>query len=218
MSSFVDRVKDLVFLTEENCYLCRENYAENFICPDCYEEIVVVDKKYEKDIENIDEIYVSTFYNRYIKEKVMDFKFHDKVFLYQPFGKIMVDTLKNIGYEDIDLIIPIPIYKDRMNDRGYNQSELLAKYIGDSLNIAYDFNIIEKIRNTKPQSTLELLDRRKNLEKSFSIKNTEGLKDKKILLVDDVITTGTTIKEVGKLFKNTGVKSISCMILSSTDV
>lgn len=214
----MEKLRDLVFLTKNNCYLCREDYAKDYICHSCQENFKVTDSKLEDEIQGLEEVYVSLFYNRYAKEKIRDFKFYDKAYLYKPFGEIMLKTIQKNQLEDIDLIIPVPIYEDRWKERGFNQAELLAKYIGKSLGIEYRFDIIEKIRNTHPQSTLDITERKVNLLNAFKGSNLEYVRGKRILLVDDVTSTGSTLKEVAKLLNTIDNRGVVGLILASTNI
>lgn len=214
----MEKIKDLVFLTKNNCYLCREEEAEDYICHNCRENLELIDSKLEDSIEGLESVYVSLFYNRYVKKKIKDFKFYDKSYLYKPFAEIMIDTIRKNKLDDVDIIVPVPIYRDRWKERGYNQAELLSKYIGKSLGIEYRFDIIDKTRNTHPQSKLDIVERKVNLVGSFKGNNLDYIKDKKILLVDDVTSTGSTLKEVAKLLNTIDNKGVVGLILASTNV
>lgn len=112
--------------------------------------------------------------------------------------------------DDIDYIFPIPFYKSKLKIRGYNQSAIIAKMVSEITKIKYDSKIIIKIKNTANQSGLTKSLRGKNLKNSFHISrhNKKLIKGKKILLVDDIITAGSTINECSKTLIRNGVSEV----------
>ena len=142
-------------------------------------------------------------------------------FKYQPYLKNLAEILASLIAEHLILInknsneiwensvlIPVPIHKKRFNERGYNQSVELAKELAKILKTPVVLNCLIKIKSTKPQMELKKEERQKNLEKAFIIKNTDQIRDKKIFLVDDVYTTGSTMQECAKILKQAGAKQV----------
>ena len=112
--------------------------------------------------------------------------------------------------DDIDYIFPIPLYKSKLKIHGYNQSAIIAKMVSEITKIKYDSKILIKIKNTANQSGLTKSSKGKNLKNSFHISthNKKLIKGKKILLVDDIITTGSTINECSKTLIRNGVSEV----------
>ena len=106
------------------------------------------------------------------------------------------------------VLIPVPLDKKKLKSRGYNQSEELAKELSEVLQIPMISDNLIKIKNTKPQMELKKEEREKNLGKAFKIKNSQTLLGKKIFLVDDVYTTGSTMDECAKTLKEAGAKQV----------
>lgn len=146
-------------------------------------------------------------------------------FKYQPYLKDLAKTLASILIEHFVLsekntdeiwapsgvsavLIPVPLDKKKLKSRGYNQSEELAKELSKVLQIPMISDILIKTKSTKPQMELSKLEREKNLQDAFAIKNPAGLAGNKIFLVDDVYTTGSTMSECAKVLKKAGAKSI----------
>ena len=116
----------------------------------------------------------------------------------------------------IDLIMYMPSHRKKEAKRGYNQSELLATHIGKQLNMEVSHNNLIKIRHTKDQNKLDRIQRLNNLSNSFKVKNRDEIRDKRILLIDDIITTGTTMGECSKeLIKNEAREVIGLALTSS---
>ena len=106
------------------------------------------------------------------------------------------------------ILVPIPLDKSKLKIRGYNQAEELAKELSVILKIPVITDSLLKVKQTRPQMELKKEDREKNLLDAFEIKNPALLQDKKIFLVDDVYTTGSTMEECAKVLRDVGVKSV----------
>ena len=142
-------------------------------------------------------------------------------FKYQPYLKDLAKTLASILIEHFVLsgkntneiwenaiLIPIPLDKKKLKIRGYNQSEELAKELSIVLKIPVVSSVLIKTKSTKPQMELTKQEREKNLQGVFKVENTDELTGKKIFLVDDVYTTGSTMQECAKVLKENGVKQV----------
>ena len=113
-----------------------------------------------------------------------------------------------------DIIIPVPISKKRKKERGYNQSALLAREIAKQLNIGYNDTSLIKIKNITPQSSLKKEDRIKNVQNVYSVINNEKIKNKSILLIDDIYTTGSTVNECSKKLIEYGANRIGILTIA----
>ena len=117
-------------------------------------------------------------------------------------------TNKLINY----LIVPIPLHSKRRRERGFNQAELLAKTISENLGLL-PTNALERTKNTKAQAKLKKSEcREENVAGCFKIKNPESVRDKNIILVDDVFTSGATMNEAVKILKENGAKRIIALV------
>ena len=110
-------------------------------------------------------------------------------------GKWLGDELKQIeDFKAIDIVIPVPLHKSKIKKRGYNQVSKFGIEIANALQIGYNSSVLQKISNTKTQVFKDRLMRTSETKTIFSINDTQLLKGKHILLVDDIITTGATIE------------------------
>ena len=118
-----------------------------------------------------------------------------------------------------DYIIPVPLHKTKVRERGYNQSEYLVKGVSENLNIPYLFDTISRKRYTKSQTKLTLIERENNIRDAFSItdKYKDELKDKNVILLDDVITTGATVNECIKVLREAGAYKIFTVSLAMAE-
>lgn len=201
--------------------MCREqrDNKKPYICVDCYENLEIIDGEINIDSAYLHKSYYSLTYNRFIRDKISDYKFNGKNYLYKPFGEMMVNTAKKIEiHKQIDLIFYIPSHRRREAIRGYNQAELLAKYISISLDKPLSRKNLIKIKQTREQSGLDKLDRKLNLRGSYRIKDPKEIKGKKILLMDDIITTGATLEECSRVLLRNGAKEVIGLTLTSSKI
>jgi ComF family protein len=118
-----------------------------------------------------------------------------------------------LSSQKIDLIIPMPLHKKRNNWRGYNQSQIIAQAISKDLNIPISEALI-KIKNTTPQKDLSREERIKNIIGAFNVVDLKLVKDMRILLIDDVSTTGSSLKEASKTLLKSGSLEVLCLALA----
>lgn len=211
-------LKSLLFPTKNLCYLCKEKSSniKNFTCSQCYENLDFVHKEIDIDSIYVDRAFYVLSYNRYIKELIHGFKFNGKSYLYKPFAEFVVDMLIKKDMVDFDLIMYVPIHRRKEAIRGYNQCQLLAQYISEGLELPISkWNLIKQ-KWTKEQNTLSKIERLSNLEGSFFIKYPGEISGKRILLIDDLLTTGSTFNECSKVLKSNGAKEITALALTSS--
>ena len=108
--------------------------------------------------------------------------------------------------KDFDFLVPVPLSKTRLNERGYNQSEIISRCISEKFGIPTRADVLVKTKNTKPQSILTHAERKTNIEGAYSC--TKDLHGKNIILVDDVFTTGSTLNACAKALKERGAGQI----------
>lgn len=113
-----------------------------------------------------------------------------------------------------DLIVPVPLHWQRQFFRGFNQSQWLSQYLGRRLNICVDAYLLKRCRNTPPQQGLKRTQRQKNLKGAFLVNR--PVKGQHIALVDDVVTTGSTVSELSQLLKKAGAAKVEIWCLART--
>lgn len=154
------------------------------------------------------------FYDEFSKKLIIDFKFNDRTDLAPLLAKIIYVAGKDLFASGIDVIIPIPLHHTRLIKRHYNQSALLAKELGKLTGIKVDYTSVIKTKMTRPQVECNGVERLKNVKGSFTVKKTENIKGKRVLLVDDVMTTGSTLKECALTIKKARPKSIDNLTIA----
>lgn len=145
----------------------------------------------------------------------MKYKFRDNSYLYKTFTNFFIKNEKFCSFfENYDIIMPVPISKKRNKERGYNQSALITTELSKKLNLELINNCLYKTKNVIEQSKLSKEKREENIQGVYSLKNIELLKDKKLLLVDDIFTTGSTVNECCKVLRQANVKEITVLTIA----
>jgi competence protein ComFC len=187
--------------------LRKLNFRPNFNCLECGQR--VVERCRIKKHSNLIKYLISFgFYeDEFLKEIVLLGKDGYKE-IFEDFGEIISDFLKNYNFKDYSLAF-VPVTKRKLIDRGFNQSEVLAEKLAKNLNLKI-FSDLIKIKDTEDQAKLDFEKRLNNLKDAFKVKS---FPPKKIILVDDIKTTGSTLKECAKVLKKAGAKEIIALTI-----
>ena len=188
-------------------YCDKVIYHEQYACEECKSEMP------ELPITNyIEGGYRCTspfLYKEKFAEAVKAFKFSNRAQYAKQLAFAVVTALNYTNKLEYDYVTCVPMYPEQKAERGYNQAELLAKECAKLLGIKY-IDALEQFKQNKPQHTLKGSERRKNVKGVYRAINKDKLKGKKILLVDDIITTGNTLAECAKMLKKSGCEEIDC--------
>ena len=223
----------LDILFPRRCFGC--GFIGSYLCPDCQKSLVLVEKdrcfychrssylglthpgcRQKNGVDGFIAVYQ---YNNTVKKIIKNIKYRlvreaMKEFLVVS-GPAMVEKLH--PYKKIDksfCLLPVPLHLARLRERGFNQSEVLTGFISDILGLDKDDLLIRK-KNTPPQAKLETIkDRFKNLRGAFIAKNKERIRKRKLILVDDVVTSGITAREAVKTLKKAGAESVMVFSLA----
>ena len=149
-----------------------------------------------------------------LREAICSFKYRSKHTLARPLARLMIDALPR-GI-DADVIVPVPLHPTRLRAREFNQSLLLADQLGRHLARPVSVSNLVRVAATDPQTTLTRQARLRNLRNAFYIRKPQDLAEKRILLVDDVFTTGTTLNECAKSLRKAGAGPVFALTLART--
>ena len=210
--------------------LCKDCFKElKFIldgCNKCGKPIVNRSLERESLIEcnycfnktfYFDKVISCIEYDEISKKLILDFKYKSKTYLCKYIAYLMKERML---LEDIkvDYILFVPLHKKRIRERGFNRSEKIANKLGEFLNIPV-LDCIDRVKNTKKLYKLNKEDREKELKNGFKIKeNINLIKNKKVILIDDIFTTGSTANEISKVLKINSADSICIFTLLTTCV
>lgn len=211
----IDKIKKILFMKEDLCYICMENNSlENSnICEFCKSRLRFINGK--RYISNDIVCSFPLHYSGLVKKLIYRYKFLNKTYLYKVFGDIMVDFLRDEEFSEIDYLIYIPSSEEMYRKRGYEHLKDISKYICENLNIDLLEDVLVKTKDTKLQHNLDIDERYTNLKDAFEIKNREKIEGKKILLFDDIVTSGNTLNTVIEILLENNVKKIQCVSIAS---
>lgn len=211
----------LDFIYPPICILCDQKHNDlKIICPNCINILVnsaqLHFKNHPSDFHHLTEhlhfdgIYYFWEYTPEIQQLIHQLKYNECTKIAAILGLIMSDHL-DINNK-VDFIIPIPLHKVRKRERGYNQSEEIAKILSSHFSIEMETTILKRTSYTQTQTYLTAEERQKNLMDAFKVISPKII-HKSVLLVDDVITTGSTLNTCAKILKSAGATQvIGCSI------
>lgn len=160
-------------------------------------------------------------YRGVMRDVILKFKYRRDKPLAAPLSDLLAGVAKFLwvdftpeGNEKTGMILPVPLYRTKLKQRGFNQSELLAARVSNILKISLVTDNLVKIKETPDQAGLDGTARRENLKDAFTVKRPEEIRDKSILLIDDVVTTGTTASEISRMLKRNGARQVFMLSLA----
>ena len=156
------------------------------------------------------------FYGLYaglLKQLVLEYKFAQKLSLGRILAFLFHEAYKMHGLDRPDFILPVPMHRKKLRERGFNQSLELAKIFAQKIDVPVIRQGFEKQRHTPAQSMLNRTERLVNLKRSFLI-SSDVIRNKKILLLDDIMTTGATLKECSQTLLQGGAKQVQVLFLA----
>jgi len=147
-----------------------------------------------------------------LKSAIYRFKYRQKRKLALPLADLMYQYLLENPLP-ADFIVPVPLYMDRLRERGYNQAALLARELSERSRLPVEEESLVRIKETVPQVALKADERRKNVKGAFRSQG-EKIKDRQILLIDDVSTTGATLVACAEALREKGARSVWALVLA----
>ena len=218
------------FFLPRICLVCKNKIlnSDKILCSDCFNKLEIaqhdrLDFEFERKFlsDKIVHDFQAAFVfqeNTPIRQIIHEFKYEDKFIIGKYLGIKVSELLREkIVNWKADIITEVPLHSLRKAERGYNQAEIIAMEIGKRIGIKFNGNILKRIKFTETQTKLNLTDRRENIKDAFKLKKQKLVKNKNIILVDDVITTGATISECAKVLKDNGAKNIYALSVAIAD-
>jgi ComF family protein len=154
-------------------------------------------------------------YDDFTKKLIHDFKFNDKTGYAKSFAYMIYNQSKQL-LKNADFLIPVPMHKSRLQRRKYNHATLIARNLSKFSGVKLEVDALIKLRPTSNQMGLSKLERARNLQGAFSVTDALLIKDKLVILVDDVLTTGATANECAKILKQYGARKVIVLTVART--
>ncbi len=153
------------------------------------------------------------FYDGLLKDVLHKFKYEGKLSLGRILSRILINNFPN-DLDTPDLVIPVPLYIDRLRKREYNQSVVLGENIAKYLRVSFDPFVLRRVKDTRPQFEIRSdVEKRRNVKGAFIVRNIDKIKRKSILLVDDIFTTGSTINECTRVLLEADASCVQVLTL-----
>jgi len=207
----------LDFFFPKGCFSCQKEGS--YLCEDCKATMEISGFHQKADLECLSDLYFAlTYQNSLIQKLIRQYK-------YQPFVKELNKILASLIIEHFQLmdnkpdftdfvLVAVPLEKRRQRWRGFNPAEEIGRNLAGFWKIPLISGALLKIKNTLPQVELSDEERRENIKGAFVCKSPEKIKGRKILLVDDVFTTGATMTECARVLKKSGAKEIIGIVVA----
>lgn len=175
------------------------------------------DNIYSKQVHGCcDRVVCVSRYSGIIKDSLIRYKFFDKSCYYRALAGLMADKISNLNAQGgFDMIIGVPLHKNKESIRGYNQAVLISRELSRRTGIPEKSKLLTRVRNTESQSLLAKNERFHNVKDAFMVNNPEAVKDKRIILVDDILTTGNTLGECSRVLKEAGAKVVAGAVIAT---
>ncbi len=189
----------------------NHDYTINHHCEDCLNAS-----------NHIGKVRAGARYSGIVKESIHVFKYQKKLALAEPLGEIIFSGFMNYFKSfEFDVIMPIPLHVSKLKQRGFNQAFLVVKNFKKMLKknniipqLKIDLYSFQRVRKTEPQTNYSFQQRKENVKDAFKVVKPENIKNKKILLVDDVYTTGATCSEAAQKLLEAGALSVDVLVIA----
>ena len=224
----------LTFLYPSQCRFCNKHIGFDsipYFCNVCWDGIVYIESPWCDFCglpcveEKCDECATApppygklrtiAYYETVLQRAIHLYKFEKRKSLVSPLSQLVITRFpEDMIIGDYDYILPIPIHKRRLRERTFNQSTLIATEIAKSCGVKVETNALIRQRNTSPQSSLARVARETNIIGAFRLQNQDDVRGKRILVFDDVYTTGATVREAVKTLWNADPIEVDVLTLA----
>lgn len=217
--NFIKSLLNFVFPLE--CKICRrplEAGNQTYICSKCLKKIRFSEEPYYfKGKHYFKKIYSMGLYQGVLREAILLLKYQGVKGLIPPLGKMLLEYCKKkIDCSSFDLILSVPLFRSKKREREFNQAEAFARIISKHYSLSISNGNLLRIRDTRKMSSLNPEERRKNVKNAFIVREKEKIRNKRILLIDDICTTGATAEECSKVLLTAGAKEVTVLTLART--
>ena len=211
MKKLLTSLLDLIY--KKKCYFCGSSKYSVKMCPECYDELCFSYVNANRVIKGVN-IFSCGLYEKNLQKLIRGLKYHKQKELAYYLAKFMYEYFSKLKIKDEYQVVPVPLHKNRVKKRKYNHMELVAEEFCKLSGFTPNFELIKRVKDTKPQYKLSREDRMKNLEGAFVVDKTKDL-GMPILILDDICTTGSTFEEMINALNKADITDITCLASSS---
>jgi competence protein ComFC len=241
LSPFLELKDDVLdFIYPQHCAICKKhlNREEEDVCEACWNSLAILPDPfcpycrsfYEPgdtkcsfcrsagsagEDRMIPMVRSLGRFDDYYKVLIHQLKYGKKIPLGRKLAQRLGETIiGSSNYMESDFLVPVPLHKSRYRERGFNQSEIVAEEISKTTGVTSLKNVLKRKKNTKDQTDLSPQEREQNVKGAFVVTEPETVSGKRIILVDDVITTGATLSECARMLRQAGAERILGMTIA----
>lgn len=218
------------------CHLALEEGPEVPLCPDCTTRLsrnrppwcrfcgrslyssgagVEICRQCRRSLPPFEQVVSPFLYEGTVRDLAVALKYEGRLSLVPHLADWMAESAQQrIGADPADLCLPVPMHSTRRRERTFNQAERLGRAVADRLGIPFESNLLIRCRATPPQAGLAERQRRHNVAGAFSLRPKASVRGRRILLVDDIFTTGSTARACAKLLKEEGAARVVLLTLA----
>lgn len=197
----------MTLIKSPQCVVCGVSFigaGDDHLCGECV-----------KSHRHVDAARAVFVYEGASRDLIHSFKYRNKTHLRRPLALLTIEQLSEfVRLRAPHVIIPVPLHRKRLRSRGFNQAVLLGELFSSHWNMPLDRHNLRRIRWTEPQVNLSAGDRRANVKGAFSLQNPDLVRGRRVLLVDDVLTTGSTVEECALMLKNAGAEDVTVITVA----
>ena len=207
MNKFFENLLDWIY--KKKCYFCGSSKECVKMCSQCYDTLEHLPVEINRIFNGIN-IYCAGEYSKNLQKMIRGLKYHRQSDLAYYQAKFMYEYWKKLRIEGDFQIVPVPIYPKRKKKRKYNHMDLVGEEFAKLTGYILNTQLIKRIKDTKPQYNLKKSQRLANLDKAFEVDKTKIIEGKKVLLIDDICTTGSTFEEMIRELNKAEIYDIVC--------
>ncbi len=235
MNKYLNIILNSIFPLK--CEVCQRQLpltAGSRICPGCRGKVLAIGDYYcrkcgkslqidtsfcldchSQNTLYYDSIRAAGIYDGVLREAIQAFKYNQRSCLGTELGELMLNSYQtHFPKVNFAALVPVPLHKKQAVKRQYNQSEVLARSLNKATGIPVAPKTLARIRQTKPQYTLNKQERAENIKNAFQVKDSAPLPGANILVIDDICTTGSTINECARVLKQAGAAEVHGLVLA----
>ena len=198
----------ITFITGSFCPICGvlfpDSPAGNHLCASCLEK-----RPWFTSARAV------VTYDGVIHDAIHRFKYGRNITAGAALARILEEfDFKEVDFDNFDTVVPVPLHIKRLRERGFNQSLILARALAEKQDLRVDFSLLKRRKLTLTQTGLDKRDRERNIAGAFTAVSPEKIRDKNLILVDDVYTTGATVNECAKTLVKAGARQVAVITLA----
>lgn len=203
ISGFLD------WIYKKKCYFCGKSKESVKMCSTCFDSLDYQPFKINRIIDRKN-VYCAGVYSKNLQKLIRGLKYHRQRDLAYYLAKFMYNYWQNLGINGSFQIVPVPIFPKREQKRKYNHMNLTAQEFSLLSGYNVNYELIKRVKDTKPQYKLKKVERAENLQNAFIVDKSK-LQDGPVLLIDDICTTGSTFEEMINELNKNGINDIVCL-------